>query len=192
MSPYERRRRGNALRGDARRHSGEGNTRVGQRGSGHLAVAGRLLDSEPGSVGPRSSDEPKGKPQRERVYAGQRLSLARGGKALGGQPRSEPDSGNPTVRDRRGAPGNVAMGAGLRPVAKAVDRPPDPKARAPGLYPDSRRAAWPADLSCRVAPPNRLIFRCLSRRTLVRRERITAPFRCVKGDWRGSTGQYCD
>jgi len=43
------------------------------------------------------------------VHASQRLSLVVGGKAYGGKPRSEPDSGNPTVRDRRGASGNVAM-----------------------------------------------------------------------------------
>ncbi len=52
------------------------------------------------------------------------------------KPRSEPDSGNPTVRDRREASGNVAMGAGLRPTAKAVDSPPDPNVRAPEIYPD--------------------------------------------------------
>src|SRR5262249_44577846 len=31
------------------------------------------------------------------------------GKVLCASPRSEPDSGNPTIRDRRGAWGNVAM-----------------------------------------------------------------------------------
>ena len=51
-------------------------------------------------------------------------------------PRSEPDSGNPTVRDRREASGNVAMGAGLRSGAKAPEQPPDPKVRAPEFYPD--------------------------------------------------------
>ena len=48
MSPYERRRRGNALRGGARHHPGRGNTRAGQRGSGHLAAAGQSSDFEPG------------------------------------------------------------------------------------------------------------------------------------------------
>ncbi|NIS68555.1 MAG: hypothetical protein GTO12_06265 [Proteobacteria bacterium] len=38
MSPYELRRRGNALRGSAGRYPGGGNARAGQRGSGHLAV----------------------------------------------------------------------------------------------------------------------------------------------------------
>src|SRR5512142_132700 len=95
------------------------------------------------------------------------------------EPRSEPDSGKPTVRDRRGAcgamshgsrrlrttskgvgrppdpkatcaadlsrhphagfdeagAGDVAMGAGLRPRAKAMDEPPDPTVRAPVLDP---------------------------------------------------------
>jgi len=47
------------------------------------------------------------------------------------------DLGNPTVRDRRGASGNVTMGAGLRPRAKVLEQPPDPNVRAPELYPDS-------------------------------------------------------
>jgi hypothetical protein len=37
-----------------------------------------------------------------------------------GEPRPEPDSGNPTVRDRRGASGNVASG-GHPPAARASD-----------------------------------------------------------------------
>ena len=47
MSQYERRRRGNALRGGARRLPGTGNARTGQRGSGHLAVPGWPSDTEP-------------------------------------------------------------------------------------------------------------------------------------------------
>jgi hypothetical protein len=38
MSQYERRRRSNVLSGDGSRLPNGGNTRVGQRGSGHLAV----------------------------------------------------------------------------------------------------------------------------------------------------------
>ena len=52
--------------------------------------------------------------------------------------RSEPDSGNPAVRDRRGALRNVAMGAGLRPGAKAPELSPDPTVRALNFYPDHR------------------------------------------------------
>lgn len=43
------------------------------------------------------------------AHACQRLSLPTGGKACVEVPGSEPDSGNPTVRDRMGASGNVAM-----------------------------------------------------------------------------------
>jgi len=38
MSPYERRRRGNARRSGGTHHSSAGNTKAGQRDSGHLAV----------------------------------------------------------------------------------------------------------------------------------------------------------
>jgi hypothetical protein len=54
------------------------------------------------------------------------------------KPRSEPDRGNPAVRDRRGACGNMGvMGAGLRPGGKPSDVPPYPyMLRAPHFYPD--------------------------------------------------------
>jgi hypothetical protein len=53
------------------------------------------------------------------MYVCQHLSLADIGKTYAGKPRSEPDPGKPAVRDRRGASGIVAKGAGLRSVAKA-------------------------------------------------------------------------
>ena len=137
MSPVERRRRGNALRGGARRHPGGGNTRVGQRGSGYSADAERPSDTEPRLTDSRSSVEPRCKLLRAGVDACQRLSLARGGKASRGKPRSEPDSGNPTVRDRRGARGNVAHGGTVNPrrtYRKGGDgNPPPTGARAPAL-----------------------------------------------------------
>ena len=40
MSPHERGRRGNSLRGGTRGHPWRGNSSKGQRGSGHLAVPG--------------------------------------------------------------------------------------------------------------------------------------------------------
>ncbi len=141
MSPYERRRRGNALRDGVGHRLSGGNAIAEQRGSGHLAVPGPYPDTEPGLDGPRSRDEPASKLTAKGVYVSQHLSLGDVRKAYGGKPRSEPDSGNPTVRDRRGAPGNVAMGAGLRPAAKAVGKPPDPKASRAG------------DLSRRIPEP---------------------------------------
>ena len=62
------------------------------------------------------------------------------GQTHGGKPRSEPDWGKPTVRDRRGACGIVvSMGAGLRPNEKLLDKPPDPAVTcAPHFYPDSQ------------------------------------------------------
>ncbi len=50
MSPYVRGRRGNALRGGARHRPGGGNTRAGQRGSGHLAVPGRVRTLSRGAL----------------------------------------------------------------------------------------------------------------------------------------------
>ena len=140
MSQYERRRRSNVLRERARSAHSGGNTCVVQRGSGHLAVPGRGPDSEPGQARTRSWNEPMSKPRTRGVYACQRLSLIARGKARGGKPRSEPDSGNPTVRDRRGAWGNVAHGGIRIPpsipkglVSETLHLP----VRAPQLYPDS-------------------------------------------------------
>jgi hypothetical protein len=62
MSPYERRRSGNALREDARRLPCDGNTGMRQRGSGHLAVPGWSSDSELRTTDPRSGNELASKP----------------------------------------------------------------------------------------------------------------------------------
>ena len=80
--------------------------------------------------------------QRERGVCRSVLKLRReSGKAHEGQPGSEPDWGNPTVRDRRGACGIVvSTGAGLSPSGKLLDRPPDPAVMcAPHFYPDRTR-----------------------------------------------------
>ncbi len=119
MSPGEERKRGNALRDGAGHRLGAGSAGVEQRGSGHLAVPGPCPDTEPGLDGPRSRNEPASKLIAQGVYVNQHLSLGAVRKASGGKPRSEPDSGNPTVRDRRGACGNVARGAGSGCSAKA-------------------------------------------------------------------------
>ncbi len=96
---------------------------------------------EPTSNGKSSLARPRpvGKPTLSGVYMNQHLSLFAFGKAAGGYPGSEPDSGNPTVRDRRGACGNVAgMGVGLRTTGKPVDWPPNPTlVCASHFYPDS-------------------------------------------------------
>ena len=50
-------------------------------------------------------------------------------------PTGEPGAGNPHAGFGERGTGNAAMGAGLRPGAKATDKPPDPNAGAPA--PDS-------------------------------------------------------
>lgn len=55
-----------------------------------------------------------------------------------GKLRSEPDRGNPAVRDRRGACRTVTMGAGLRPSAKVLETPPDPTVYALHFYLDRK------------------------------------------------------
>jgi hypothetical protein len=128
MSEYERRRRGNALRGGAGRHHGEGNTRSVQRSSGHLAGIGHCTGEGHRAHKPRCGGrvESSSKPTTSGVYAGQRLSLGVVGKA-----RQESQGQN---RTRENRPSGIAgrpqetwpMEAGLRPMSKGMDKPPDP------------------------------------------------------------------
>jgi hypothetical protein len=51
----------------------------------------------------------------------------------------QPGEGNPHAGMDEAGAGNVAMGAGLRPKAKALEEPPDPNVRAPALDPTDGR-----------------------------------------------------
>ena len=82
---------------------------------------------------PNGRNESAGKPPLAGVYARCRLSLATAGQACEGQPRSEPDSGKPTVRDRREALGTVAYG-------DTVDPPRNRKGGDGNPTPTSKRA----------------------------------------------------
>src|SRR5712691_8791739 len=65
--------------------------------------------------------------------------MERPGKATAGRPRSEPDWGNPTVRDRREACGNVDHGGTRHPPRLSKERVLETlrlKSRAPQIYPD--------------------------------------------------------
>jgi hypothetical protein len=109
MSPYERRRGGNAPPGGFRGRPGADNARSGQRGSGHSVArtVGSQPDAELGSAWPalwRRGDANftvSGRRVRQhRSFASWRKARPEKWRA---EPRPEPDSGNPTVRDRRGA-----------------------------------------------------------------------------------------
>jgi len=122
MSQYEQRRRGNALPGDGPRLPNGGNTRVGQRGSGHLAVSSAAYAA--GLIKPAPTQmtalggEAVGKPGVAGAYTNQRLSLSKPWEG----PRTicqgfKPDSVNLTVRDYRGASENVRHGETVTPPA---------------------------------------------------------------------------
>jgi len=51
------------------------------------------------------------------------------------KPTGQPSAGNPHAELDEAGAGNVAVGAGLRPTTKGVEKPPDPKVRAPALDP---------------------------------------------------------
>jgi hypothetical protein len=118
-----------------RDHDERGNSSIMQRDSGHLAASG-----VPGHCRAGEQWSARGsKPSRVGVYVGQHLSFARDGKATAGRPRSEPDWGNPTVRDRRGACGNVDHGGTRTPPRVSTERALETlrlKLCAPQFYPD--------------------------------------------------------
>ena len=97
--------------------------------------AGQRRESEE----PVFADEPAGKPTMRGAYASQRLSFLMVGKTFRGKPGSEPYSGNPTVRDRRGAWGNVDARRARRssiptpPGAEVTAYPPDLRLVLKGL-----------------------------------------------------------
>jgi len=134
MSPYERRRGGNAPPGGFRGRPSADNARSGQRGSGHsvATTVGRQPDTELGFAGPASWRRGEANSTASGRRVRQHRSFAPWGKARPekwrAEPRPEPDSGNPTVRDRRGALRNVtSWEPGVRPGAKATEQPPDPR-----------------------------------------------------------------
>jgi len=79
------------------------------------------------------------KPARTGVYVDQHFSFVRAGKATDGEPRSAPDWGHPTVRDRREACGNVDHGGTRHPPRLSKERVLETlrlKLCAPQIYPD--------------------------------------------------------
>jgi hypothetical protein len=129
------------------------NTLRGQRSPGHsVAVEGRPLE---GMAGPPVQPPPAHLPDETSSLwrggwqtAGTRgvcapaleLQLRREGRLSDkwqAEPRPEPDSGNPTVRDCRGALRNVNTGFGPWTAANSPDDPPDLMLRALNFYPDN-------------------------------------------------------
>jgi len=55
--------------------------------------------------------------------------------SLDEKPTGQPSAGNSHAGLDAAGAGNVAMGAGLRSTTKGVEKPPDPKVRAPALDP---------------------------------------------------------
>jgi hypothetical protein len=94
------------------------NTHTGQRDSGYSVVSGKPCASRhpTGKNAMDSRNEGTGKLYDSGVYVSRHLSLSLYRKACIRktiwEPRPEPDSGNPTVRDRREAYGNVSYGKG--------------------------------------------------------------------------------
>ena len=126
MSPYERRRRGNALRGGAGRHPATGNTEGQAKGlsaAGGLRIADVLRTLSRAWAVFRRVGEPGCKPSADGVYARRRLSHTaewegtRRKAGVANRTREIRPSGMTT-----GAPGNVTMEAGLRSTPRGFCR----------------------------------------------------------------------
>ena len=96
----------------------EGNAHTRQRDSGYSVVPGKPCASRhrTGKTAMDPRNEVIGKLYDHGVYVSRHLSFRLYRKAgiqkMYARPRPEPDSGNPTVRDRREAYGNVSYGKG--------------------------------------------------------------------------------
>jgi len=150
MSQYERRRRSNVLSGDGSRLPNGGNTRVGQRGSGHLAAFSVCLGGRLDKTGTHANDgsrgEAVGKPGVAGVYTNQRLNLSKPWKGLRMTCQGfKPDPGNLAVRHYRGASRNVRHGETVNPPAieRAGSETPHLQQGALDLYPNRRHHAKP-------------------------------------------------
>ena len=62
----------------------------------------------------------------------------RGHRTSSGKSSGKRSAGNPPAPFDEAGTGDVTMGAGLRPKAKGLDKPPDPTVRAPVLDPTGR------------------------------------------------------
>jgi hypothetical protein len=218
MSQYERRRRSNVLSGDGSRLPNGGNTRVGQRGSGHLAAFSVCLGGRLDKTGTHANDgsrgEAVGKPGVAGVYTNQRLNLSKPWEDLRMTSQGfKPGSGNPTVRHYRGALGNLRHGETETPSCnrKSGSGNPSPTAgraqflsqpsasyearSAPRSYPTGRGA----DAFGKAArdPLGRsglspLLLRPVAFRTwpptMVPLPRLE---RCLRGHWRGELLSHC-
>ena len=133
--PVRRRGRSNVLSGDGSRLPNGGNTRVGQRGSGHLAAFSVCLGGRLDKTGTHANDGPRGeavgKPSGAGVYTNQRLNLS---EPWEGTRRTcqglEPDPGNLAVRDFRGASRNVRHGETVNPACNRKSRTGNPSPTA--------------------------------------------------------------
>ena len=63
----------------------------------------------------------------------------RGHRTSSGKSSGKRSAGNPPAPFDEAGTGDVTMGAGLRPKAKGLDKPPDPTVRAPVLDPTDER-----------------------------------------------------
>src|SRR6516165_6051745 len=72
----------------------------------------------------------------------------RGHRTSSGKSSGKRSAGNPPAPFDEAGTGDVTMGAGLRPKAKGLDKPPDPTVRAPVLDP----TAWRHGLSPAAGP----------------------------------------
>ena len=150
MSQYERRRRSNVLSGGGSRLPNGGNTRVGQRGSGHLAAFSVCLGGRLDKTGTHANDSSRGEAVGKLgvvgVYTNQRLNLS---KLWEGSRRTcqglKPDPGNLAVRHFRGASRTVRHGETVNPPAieRAGPETPHLQRGALDLYPNRRHHSKP-------------------------------------------------
>ncbi len=105
MRSYELRRRGNALRSGARRHSGKGNTSTRRRTSGHLVGLGRSRTQRRGSRAIKARPSPYMQTELERGVHGPAFKPHHSREGSRGQTRVRTGIGKSDLPGSQGGPG---------------------------------------------------------------------------------------
>jgi len=143
MSPQERGRRGNALRGGGTCLPNGGNANIAQRDSGYLAVPSFSEAVGPTMSRPCEMELGFGQTTEDGAYANQRLNLTKLGR---------PKEDRPGLRTVPGKSGRTGLSGDLRKRShggivnpprnrKSEDGNPPPSAGAPEFYPNHSKLA---------------------------------------------------
>ena len=157
MSPQERGRRGNALRGGGTCLPNGGNANIAQRDSGYLAVPSFSEAVGPTMSRPCEMELGFGQTTEDGAYANQRLNLTKLGRPKEDRPGLRTVPGKSGCTGLSGGLGKRGYGGNVNPPynRKGKAGNPLPTTLAPELYPDNRKRYTLQQRGCKVQKKRR-------------------------------------